>query len=356
MLLNIRVHVSVPVLLFICIWPKSGSMNHVTPLFVHLLRNVHTALHRGCTNFSSPKKQAQRVPFPPYSFLHSLIVDFWWQLFFWVGDDTSLYFSFSSLKLSHVELSFHEFKNKWKNHPQCTLNVCWDWLLQGPLWFSNSSISSLGHSLRASAFFKPFKVCSICGAQNTRFQVVVTGNVHQVAIFLNAPFGLLGHRDPKRERFCSWVIDRNGMCQKKQSRALSHYFIPPYVSTPRQIPSPAYTTMLRVLSYVRERSGKRLPWIPHQQETGEQGLFKGFPAEVHVSAVHRAWLGCRRARVALEMWILHREFCSGVYLLAPPPQLPPLHPVQPWHQAVQAPEMCHQARCPRPEIMLAFVF
>ena len=142
------------------------------------------------------------------------------------------------------------------------------------------------------------------------------------------------------------------MCQKKQSRAPVSLLHPPYVSTPRQIPSPAYTTMLRVLSYVREATpGKRLPLnSPPTGDAESRGLFKGFPAErVHVSAVHRAWLSCRRARVALEMWILHREFCSGVYLLAPPPQLPPLHPVQPWHQAVQAPEMCHQARCPRPE-------
>ena len=125
------------------------------------------------------------------------------------------------------------------------------------------------------------------------------------------------------------------MCQKKQSTAPVSLLHPPYVSTPRQIPSPAYTTMLRVLSYVREATpGKRLPLnSPPTGDSESRGLFKGFPAErVHVSAVHRAWLSCRRARVALEMWILHREFCSGVYLLAPPPQLPQLHPVQPWHQ------------------------
>ena len=130
------------------------------------------------------------------------------------------------------------------------------------------------------------------------------------------------------------------MCQKKQSRAPVPLLHLPYISTPRQIPSQADTTMLRVLSYVEEATpGKRLPLnSPPTGDSESRGLFKGFPADrVHVTAVHWAWLSRRRARVGLEMRDPHREpgarFAVGLMCWHHPPTptpLPLLHPVQPW--------------------------
>lgn len=81
--------------------------------------------------------------------------------------------------------------------------------------------------------------------------------------------------------------------------------------------------------------GRRLPLgTPPTGDAESRGLFKGFPAQrARVTAVHWAWLSCRRACVGLEMWILTGNQALSLqwaYMLPPPPPLPPLHPVQPW--------------------------
>lgn len=149
------------------------------------------------------------------------------------------------------------------------------------------------------------------------------------------------------------------MCQKTQSRAPVPLLHLPYISTPRQIPSQANTTMLRVLSYVGEATpGKRLPLnSPPTGDSESRGLFKGFPAQrACVTAMHWAWLSCRRARVGLEMWDPHGEpgarFAVGLRAgTASAPPCPALG-----HKAVQAPEMCHLARCLRPEGNIIGIF
>ena len=157
------------------------------------------------------------------------------------------------------------------------------------------------------------------------------------------------------------------MCQKKQSRAPVPLLHLPYISTPRQIPSQADTTMLRVLSYVEEATpGKRLPLnSPPTGDSESRGLFKGFPADrVHVTAVHWAWLSRRRARVGLEMRDPHREpgarFAVGLMCWHHPPHPHPTASAPPCpalgRKAVQVPEMCHQARCPRPEGNIVAIF
>ena len=145
------------------------------------------------------------------------------------------------------------------------------------------------------------------------------------------------------------------MCQKKQSRAPVPLLHPPYVSTPRQIPSHVYTTMLKVLLYVGEATPRKeaAPEIPTNRRPGERGLFKGFPAEkVQVAAVH--WPGWA---VGGPGWVwrcwssqgTRRSVCRGAYVLAPTPRCLCFSLSSLGIRAVQAPEMCHQAGCPRPE-------
>ena len=98
----------------------------------------------------------------------------------------------------------------------------------------------------------------------------------------------------------------------------------------------------------------------HPPPTGDsesRGLFKGFPAQrACVTAMHWAWLSCKRASVGLEMWDPHGEpgarFAVGLRAgTASAPPCPALG-----HKAVQAPEMCHLARCLRPEGNIIGIF
>ena len=113
------------------------------------------------------------------------------------------------------------------------------------------------------------------------------------------------------------------MCQKKQSRAPVPLLHLPYISTPRQIPSQADTTMLRVLSYVEEATpGKRLPWIPHQQETRRAGVFSKvfqLTGSTHCSALGLAelWEGpCGSGDVDPPQGVLQWGLHAGTTSLA----------------------------------------
>ena len=142
------------------------------------------------------------------------------------------------------------------------------------------------------------------------------------------------------------------MCQKKQSRAPVPLLHLPYISTPRQIPSQADTTMLRVLSYVGEATpGKRLPLnSPPTGDSESRGLFKGFPAD-RVHALQCTGLGWA---VGGPVWVWRCGSSTGSFAVG----------FTCWHHLprrlhstlsslgirdVQAPEKCHQARCPRPD-------
>ena len=142
------------------------------------------------------------------------------------------------------------------------------------------------------------------------------------------------------------------MCQKKQSRAPVPLLHLPYISTPRQIPSQADTTMLRVLSYVEEATpGKRLPLnSPPTGDSESRGLFKGFPAD-RVHALQCTGLGWA---VGGPVWVWRCGSSTGSFAVG----------FTCWHHLprrlhstlsslgirdVQAPEKCHQARCPRPD-------
>ena len=73
--MNIGVHVSLPILVSSVCMPSSGTAELYGSSISKFLRNLYIVLHSGCTCLHS-NQQCKRIPFFPYPLQHLLLVEF----------------------------------------------------------------------------------------------------------------------------------------------------------------------------------------------------------------------------------------------------------------------------------------